>query len=311
MKNTNWVRPLIKVSPKKLHKTPENLSVIYRGPIAACNYRCWYCPSASVGFTPVERLNDEMKLSRFLRWVDDNADIAMTLSFQPRGESLIFRCYQQALETLSHQAHVKKVVFQTNLSMPLDWLKNCDTQKLAFSVSFHPSQIAVDEFMASCRELMDGGVAFSVGVVTDRKYMEAINQLRQALPPEVFIWVNRNRMGSTVISDVERVFYQSIDPFFGFTTTDHPSMGLSCAMGQEVLAVEADGTLRHCYFSDGTLGSIYQADWRKLLKARGCPNQTCSDFDGFAHLKYLNLTEDFGDRVFERIPIHLKFADQN
>ena len=99
-----------------------DLSILYRGPLASCDYDCGYCPFAKRRDTPEQLRADRAALSRFTAWVDDDAQRADRISvlFTPWGEALTRSWYRQTMTELSHLPQIAKVAAQTNLSCRLD-----------------------------------------------------------------------------------------------------------------------------------------------------------------------------------------------
>src|SRR4026209_1741708 len=114
-----------------------DLSILYRGPLSSCNYGCDYCPFAKHSETAAEHKDDERALDRFVGWGGDRKDDSISVLFTPWGEALIRRRYQRALVQLSNMTNVRKVAIQTNLSCNLDWVDDCDKERLALWATFH------------------------------------------------------------------------------------------------------------------------------------------------------------------------------
>ncbi len=174
-----------------------NLSILYRGPLSSCNYACGYCPFAKRTETAAELAHDRECLERFVGWVGGRTADAIGVLFTPWGEALVRRWYQDALASLTRMPHVVKAAIQTNLSCKLDWVEECDKAKLALWCTFHPSETTRERFLAKCRELIDRGVRFSVGVVGLKEHLVEIEALRRELPPDVYLWVNAYKRGRT------------------------------------------------------------------------------------------------------------------
>jgi hypothetical protein len=171
----------------------------------------------------------------------------LSILFTPWGEALIRPWYQQALAKLSHLPQIDKVAIQTNLSCRLAWTDQCDLQKLALWCTWHPSQIAQDDFLAQCGELVDRGIRYSVGVVGLREAFDAIRQLREKLLPQVYLWINAYKDQPDYYSPQEAELLASIDPLFPINNTRHPSLGRRCLTGQRVISVDGDGNIRRCH----------------------------------------------------------------
>jgi MoaA/NifB/PqqE/SkfB family radical SAM enzyme len=99
------------------------LDVLYRGPLASCNYGCEYCPFAKRKDSREQLATDRLAWRRFVDWAGSATDVSLGVLVTPWGEALIRRWYQEGLAQLSHLSHVTRCAGQTNLSAPLDWIK--------------------------------------------------------------------------------------------------------------------------------------------------------------------------------------------
>lgn len=286
-----------------------NLAVLYRGALETCNYDCPYCPFAKRPETPEKRVQDAESLQAFLDWVKREEQVQFSIFFTPWGEALPIKRYQQAIIELSHLAHVQKVVMQTNLSARLDFLQGCQTGKLAFWCTYHPSEVSRERFLQQCQTLLDQQVRFSVGVVGKPSHFEDIQQLRTGLAEEVYLWVNAYQKGhQTYPYTSEQVALLSqIDPFFELNTRQYPSRGKDCFAGETVITVDEHGDIRRCHFVDQVIGNIHAPDWHESLRPRACSRRFCDCHIGYVHLKELELYPLFEGGVLERIPARLRF----
>ena len=172
-----------------------NLSILYRGPLSSCNYACDYCPFAKRTESGAELATDRACLERFVGWVRTRTADSIGVLFTPWGEALVRKWYQEALATLTRMPNVVRAAIQTNISCKLDWVEGCDKSKLALWCTFHPTEITRERFLVKCHELLDRGVRFSVGVVGLKEHFDEITELRAALPPDVYLWVNAYKRG--------------------------------------------------------------------------------------------------------------------
>jgi hypothetical protein len=276
------------------------LSILYRGPLASCDYDCPYCPFAKRRDTPAQLRADRAALERFTGWVAAAAGDRISVLFTPWGEGLVRRWYREALITLSNLPNVERAAIQTNLSCRLDWVERCDTGTLALWATFHPSQVTQGRFLASCRELHARGVRFSAGVVGIPAQLDQARALRAALPSEVYLWVNAAE--GHRYSEPEVAAWEAIDPLFRVSVEPHASRGLPCRTGEQVISVFGDGTVRRCHFVPQPLGNLYDGSFRAALRPRPCPNEVCDCHIGYVHLEPLGLYETFAGGVLERIP---------
>ena len=283
---------------------PAHLTLLYRGPLASCDYDCPYCPFAKRRDSPDTLRVDRAALERFTDWVAERAEhdpgTRISVLFTPWGEGLVRSWYRRAIVRLSRLPHVDRVAIQTNLGGRLGWLADCDLDSAALWATYHPGEVAHERFLAKARELIDLGVRFSVGVVGLPEHLEAAERMRAALPEEVYLWVNAAEGRS--YTDAEAATWQRIDPHFHYSRLPHPSRDLPCRTGESVLSVDGDGKVRRCHFVDLPLGNLYDGSFRERLGPSGCPLTTCDCHIGYVHLESLDLYDVFRGGVIERIP---------
>lgn len=279
-----------------------NLTILYRGPLASCNYGCTYCPFAKHNESRAEHIYDAQALTRFVDWVAAQHVHRIAVFFTPWGEALLRRRYQQAIVTLTNLPHVSQVAIQTNLASRLDWIAACDRSRLGIWTTYHPTQVARARFLARCYELDKYGVSFSVGMVGMQEHMEEIAALRRELPPHVYLWVNAYKRVPDYYTPADIAFLTTIDPLFPMNKQHHPSQGQACHCGTSVSAVDGAGTMHRCHFVREPIGNIYVAGWEQALHPRPCPNATCGCHIGYVHMPALGLYAVFGAGVLERVP---------
>lgn len=279
-----------------------NLTILYRGPLKSCNYRCVYCPLVKQKEARTELAEDRQALARFVEWVAQRTSDQFAILFTPWGEALIRPWYQQALVRLSHLPHVDKVAIQTNLSAKLDWIEACQSPRLALWTTFHPDWISRDRFLAQCAYLDRRHIRFSVGMVGLPRFKDEAAALRRALPPHVYMWINAVKSKDQLLSQEDARFFAAIDPLFHLNTHCYASYGRACRAGSTVISVDGTGTIRPCHFIQKPLGNIYDPGFATALYPRTCPNQTCHCHIGYVHLEYLEMDKIFGSGILERIP---------
>ncbi|MEU6678648.1 STM4011 family radical SAM protein [Streptomyces sp. NPDC046925] len=280
-----------------------DLTILYRGPLASCDYACPYCPFAKRRDTPEQLRADRAALERFTDWARHQTGDRLSLLFTPWGEGLVRSWYRRALVELSHQTHIDRVAIQTNLSCRTDWLAQADLDTVALWCTYHPGQTPYDRFLTKTRQLADRGVRFSVGVVGLPDHLDDARRLRAALSPEVYLWVNAAE-GHTYTDD-EAALWTALDPLFPYSRHPHRSAGLPCRTGESVISVDGEGTVRRCHFVRGELGNLYDGSYRQALQPRACPLAVCDCHIGYVHLETLPLYDVFAGGVLERIPAHL------
>jgi len=277
-----------------------DLTLLYRGPLASCDYDCPYCPFAKRRDTPDQLGADRTALERFTHWAARQHDDRLSVLFTPWGEGLVRSWYRRAIVELSHQPHVRRVAIQTNLSCRTDWLAAADPDTVALWCTYHPGQTPYDRFLAKTGELTALGVRFSVGVVGLPEHLDHARRLRAALPAQVYLWVNAAE-GHTY-TDAEAARWTELDPLFGYSRRPHRSAGMPCRTGESVLSVDGEGTVRRCHFVRTELGNLYDGSYRQALEPRPCPLAVCDCHIGYVHLESLPLYDVFAGGVLERIP---------
>ncbi|MBA3397526.1 MAG: radical SAM protein [Deltaproteobacteria bacterium] len=278
------------------------LDILYRGPLASCNYGCAYCPFGKRKDTREQLATDRAAWERFVERVaslpaDDQIGVLVT----PWGEALIRRWYQDGLARLSQLPQITRVAAQTNLSGPLDWIAAAHPDRLALWCTYHPEWTTLADFLAQTARLDAMGVSYSVGVVGQREYAEAARALRAALPPATYVWINAVK--ALAYTADELAAWEAIDPLFRINAQRWPSQGAACGAGQRAITVDGDGTMRRCHFIKDPIGNFYDASWRAALVPRACTNVDCHCHIGYVHLDYLELDKVFATGLLERVPV--------
>lgn len=281
----------------------STLSILYRGPLASCNYDCPYCPFAKRRDPPAELRADRAALERFSAWVTERRDLRLSVLFTPWGEALVRSWYRRTLAELSWLPHVERIAIQTNLSARSAWLDAADPSTLALWCTFHPGQITMEKFLEKCRELDRRGIRYSVGVVGFPEHLAAVRELREKLPERVYLWVNAAE--GLQYSDEHADLWTELDPLFPFSRHPHSSRGKTCRTGESVISVDGDGAIRRCHFVPEVIGNLYDGSLADTLTARECPKALCDCHIGYVHLESLPLYDAFAGGVLERIPVAL------
>ena len=281
----------------------HDLHINWRGPLASCNYDCSYCPFAKRQSSRAELHADQQALARFVAWCADAEAHGRQLSlrFTPWGEALIRPYYAAALVELSQLACVRALAIQTNLSSRLELLEGAEREALALWTTFHPSETSLERFVERCAQLDAMRIQYSVGVVGLREHFELIEQLRAALRPEVYLWINAYKSaGPGYYAPGERARMSAIDPLFELNAVRHPSEGQACGAGREALFVRGSGEVSRCHFVGEVLGNLYEDPLDSLLGDAPCPVRSCGCFIGYVHLDKLGLRARFGDGLAAR-----------
>ncbi len=282
------------------------VTILYRGPLSSCNYKCHYCPFAKQVDSKQELKNDRDCLDRFVTWCEACHSSTLSVFFTPWGEALSRTWYWDAFERLTALPHVEKVAVQTNLSCRLAWLDRCDPTKVGIWATYHPSQVRAARFLEKVEHLRKLSISHSVGMVGMREDFETIEELRQRLPSRTYLWVNayKSQAGYYSAADIQRL--TAVDPHFRLNNTYHPSLGAACNTGQSVISVDGTGEIHRCHFVKQSLGNIYRDDLQTVLKPRLCPNTSCGCHIGYIHMPHLELQRTFGGGLLERVPVSFK-----
>jgi MoaA/NifB/PqqE/SkfB family radical SAM enzyme len=277
------------------------LNILYRGPLASCNYGCEYCPFAKRKDSREQLATDREQWERFVDRVASFEDIETGVLVTPWGEALIRRWYQTGLARLSHLPHVTRVAAQTNLSGELGWIAEANPARLALWCTYHPEWTTLDEFLAQTAKLDAAGVQYSVGVVGQREYADAARALRAALPESTYLWINAVKALEYTADEIAG--WSAIDPLFRINAQRWPSLGAACGAGERAITVDGDGIMRRCHFIKDAIGNFYDDNWRAALKPRPCTNVDCHCHIGYVHLDYLELDKVFATGLLERVPV--------
>ncbi|MEV4194430.1 STM4011 family radical SAM protein [Streptomyces toxytricini] len=277
-----------------------DLTLLYRGPLASCDYDCPYCPFAKRRDSRTALTADREALERFTAWAAGNTGDRLSVLFTPWGEGLVRSWYRRALVELSHLPHVRRVAIQTNLSGRTGWTAEADPDRLALWCTYHPGQTPYNRFLGKCRDLAAAGIRHSVGIVGMPEHLAEARRLREDLPERVYLWVNAAE-GRTY-TDAEADRWTAIDPLFPYSRHPHRSAGLPCRTGSSVVSVDGAGTVRRCHFVKAELGNLYDGSYRAALRPRPCPLAVCDCHIGYVHLETLPLYDVFAGGVLERVP---------
>jgi MoaA/NifB/PqqE/SkfB family radical SAM enzyme len=291
------------------------LDILYRGPLASCNYGCEYCPFAKRKDDRDALARDEAAWKRFVAWLAARPPPKMERSgpapgggidrfgvlVTPWGEALIRRWYRDGLVELSHLPQITRCAVQTNLAAPLDWIAHANPETLALWCTYHPEWTTEAKFLAQCKTLDDHGVHYSVGVVGQREHEAAARAIRRALPAATYVWINAVKALGYDAGEI--AVWRSIDPLFELNNQRYPSLGKACGAGERAITVDGDGTMRRCHFIKDAIGNLYDAAWERALAPRACTQIDCHCHIGYVHLDYLELDKVYATGLLERVPV--------
>lgn len=279
----------------------SRLAILYRGPLDSCNYACSYCPFAKREPARGVLERDRRDLARFVAWAQAAARWDLEVLFTPYGEALIWPHYQDAMVALSRCDHVRQVSIQTNASGRLAFLDATDRSRVSLWISWHPTEIAREAFVARVTGLHRAGTRLSVGAVAVPDHLEQVEALRAALPGSIPMWINAQKPGVRY-PEAERARWRAIDPAFDVDARRHLTRGAACLTGEDTVSVAGDGTITRCHFVPDVLGNLYRDDLAAILRPRPCSRARCDCWIGYSNLPALDLRRSFaGDGLLARI----------
>ncbi|WP_028551498.1 STM4011 family radical SAM protein [Paenibacillus sp. UNC451MF] len=278
-------------------------TIYFRGSLSSCNYDCPYCPFSKNTDSPETLARDRQQIEKFVQWIrsQEAKEHRISVFFNPYGEGLTHRWYCDAMIELSHMKHVDKVAIQTNLSAKLDWTSELHAAKTAFWATYHPGQTDESRYVTQCERLYSQKIPFSVGSVGVKSAFDSIYSLRQALPEDVYMWVNAYKDKLEYYSEADILFLTQIDPHFTINAVDYDSMGKPCSAGQGVFYVQGDGRVKRCYKDRQVIGNLYRDGLEGIAEIRPCRMKQCDCYIGYIHMPELQLDRIYGERLLERI----------
>ncbi len=280
-----------------------NLSMLYRGPLSSCNYACRYCPFSKRSETAAQLDQDRAALTRFRSWLPDQTQHRWKVLFTPWGEALVRRWYREAVVELSQQSHIDVLAVQTNLSCGLEWLERCVAERVSLWATYHPTETAADLFLRKVRRVREHGIRVCVGIVGVPETLAQIEEVRQRLPDDVYMWINAQQPRRRPYTAEELDRFQAIDPQFVLTARRLSSLGKLCSAGELSFTVDGTGNMRRCHFVDEVIGNCYEQGWEAALQSRPCPNRYCDCYLGKSQILSEQLIPFFGSATLERLRI--------
>lgn len=249
----------------------------YRGYLTSCNYSCEYCPFSKRKMTAEQEKKDREALEKFLCQMEAETE-EHALQIVPYGEALVHSYYWEAMAKFSRIRTEVYTGCQTNLSFPVEqmvsFFESCggEKRKLRLWCTFHPSMTSVDTFVSQCRKLAQAGIAYCVGVVGDPDEYSSIQTLREELPEEIYVWINRMEGRKKRYTETEIQEFQKIDPYF-FLELQH---------------FRADSNLcRHSVFQEAK-GDRYFCNLHAAQAGRSSDNHSCKRKECNCYLAYCN-----------------------
>ena len=288
-------------------------TVLYRGPLRICNFHCDYCPFVSE-FLDSDNIphiqQDKEYLKDFVKWIESqplNDDDSISLFFAPAGEILIFEHYIQAIDRLKNLRGVDEIVIQTNCSFKLEIIEKF-TPKLKLWITFHPEKMELSEFIEKLTFFDEKGVQYSVGMVGTKEHLPIIQQLRQQLNPNVYLWVNAMKSSSHYYSEDDISQILEIDPYFRYELDSICMRGKLCNTGYSVFLIDS-GKIRRCILDKTILGTIEEHNLKDFTRPLPCMyNSECNCYISYSHNGQTAIDKNFSSGKLARIPYGFKYT---
>lgn len=293
-------------------------TISYRGYLKSCNYSCSYCPFSKHRASASELEKDRRSFERFCDSVENRAaEFSVGAVFVvPYGEASLHRWYWEGLGRLAALPEIHRVGLQTNLSFSVE---NCleifdfssaarggsklcslggKRDKLCIWATFHPEMTDVDSFSEKCRRLVESGVRLCAGAVGVPQNLPLLTVLREKLPPDVYLWINRMDGLKRNYTEEEKAAFSAIDPFFE-RELNAPRADLS--MCTDRCFVEADGGVRSCNIGRTKEVNWYQGSAEEIFGPL-CGKKRCSCYLAYGGRADFAGRAFFGDYPVFRIP---------
>lgn len=258
----------------------DRKTVVYRGSLKSCNYRCSYCPFSKHRALKGETEKDREALLRFCNSIKERAESENigAVFITSYGEAAIYEYYWDAMAGLSQTSSVEYVGIQTNLSFDVFHVTGRFEksgglkEKLRLWATFHPEMTAAEDFAEKCRILTGMGVSVCAGAVGVPENIRLIKNLRVLLPPEVYLWINKmDGLGRSYTREEINAFL-SADPFFENELKLHAADPDMCA-GR--CFVESDGKVHTCNISRTKPANWYDSSPEEIWSPL-CTRKICS-----------------------------------
>lgn len=233
----------------------DKTMILYRGGLKSCNYYCSYCPFSKHPGSEREHDKDQKQWEGFVESIIRRARAGQkigALMIVPYGEALIHSWYWEGLGRLAALESMDALGAQTNLSFPadrsLDMYQKAGGQKekLCLWATFHPEMADAERFAQKCQRLVKEGISLCAGTVGVPENLKEIRKLRESLPKEIYLWINKMDGLKRPYTQEEKDAFGEIDPFF-----ERELVPVKAAPGQcqGRIFVEGDGKIRNCNIS--------------------------------------------------------------
>ena len=284
-------------------KSIPGKTLLYRGSLKSCNYHCSYCPFSKHPITAREIKKDKDQWFSFIQTFTEKASPLDIHSFLlvPDGEAVIHPWYWQGLAHISACSWIDAAGAQTNLSFPiqksLSYFGQCGgkREKLRIWATFHPEMTTAETFAGKCAMLAEAGIALCAGAVGVPENIGLLQSLREKLPENIYLWVNKMDGLKRPYSKEEQHAILEIDPYFLQELTPVLADADKC---RGRLFVEGNKKLRTCNIS-GTL----DMNWDTLCDSLRLPEPQCRRRICSCYLAYAGRSDFVNQSVFGPYPL--------
>ena len=278
-------------------------TLLYRGILKSCNYHCSYCPFSKHPMTARELKKDRDQWFSFVQTFTEKALPLNIRAFLlvPYGEALIHPWYWEGLGHISACPHIDAAGAQTNLSFPihksLSHFGQCggNREKLRLWATFHPEMTTAETFAKKCAALSEAGITLCAGAVGVPENIGLLQSLREKLPDNIYLWVNKMDGLERPYSKEEQNAFLEIDPYFLQELTPVFADADKC---RGRLFVEGNKKLRTCNIS-GTL----DMNWETLCDSLRLPEPQCRRRICSCYLAYAGRSDFMNQSVFGPYPL--------
>lgn len=280
--------------------------IYYRGKLNTCNYTCSYCPFGRKSHH-LSTAEDRQAWERFITAIEQWEGEPLQLFIIPYGEALIHRYYREGIVHLAALPQVTGISCQTNLSFPAArWLdelhaSSAPVGKMKLWASFHPEMTSVDNFVQQLHILHQAGMNVCAGAVGNPAAKTILSNLRNALSPEIYLFINAMQGLKTPLSEEDVRFLSQLDNLFEYDLKNASACWEDCSGGKSSCFVDWKGDMYACPRSHVKIGNFYEAN-KELDLSLPCKRKVCDCYIAFSNLGSHPLQQVMGDGMLWRIP---------
>ena len=285
--------------------------IYYRGKLNSCNYTCSYCPFGKKSH-PTSTTQDKQAWNRFITAIEQWKGESLQLFIIPYGEALIHRYYREGIMQLAALPQVAGISCQTNLSFPADeWLDELRATpalrgKIKIWASFHPEMTSVEKFVRQLHTLHNAAIQVCAGAVGNPSVKNTLADLRDALMPDIYLFINAMQGLKSPLSDEDIRFFTQLDNLFKYDLRNAPAQWENCSGGRSACFIDWKGDIFACPRSKVKIGNLYQSQKtgqnQKLDTSLPCQRKVCDCYIAFSNLTNHPLHDILGKGTFWRIP---------